>query len=186
MSRQGQTPLIGLPAMPQRLSADDHIPAANIVQRLAPTLELCLTQARFSERFASGITEMLTTDHIQQIATDKASVYAFRVEGGVTLDEMASMGGVMDNAFDLEKTVRMIVILDDFGLSDASAGLALQSIKAQFRSLAHVEKYAIVGAPAFAAAMIELFEKVIPVDARTFTSDDEDAAWHFVGSRPVV
>jgi hypothetical protein len=128
---------------------------------------------------------MLRTEHIRQIATNKASVYAFRVEGGVTLEEMASMGSVMNDAFDRENGVSMIIILDKLGMSDAGAGFALQSIKAQFRSLAHVEKYAVVGAPTFAAAMIELFEKVIPVNAKTFTSDDEEAAWRFVESRPV-
>lgn len=128
---------------------------------------------------------MLATDHIRQIAADTPSVYAFRIEGDATVEEMAAMGAVMNAAFDRKETVRMLVILHDFATSDASAGLALQSIKAQLRSLSHVEKYAVVGAPALAAAMVELFDRVIFIDARTFAEDEEDAAWRFVGSRPI-
>lgn len=127
---------------------------------------------------------MLSTDHIKQISNTDSSVYAFRVEGGASADEMAAMADVMNAAFDRDEKVNMLLILHDFGAADASAGLALRSLYSQVRSLAHVERYAVVGAPTVAAAMIETFEKVLPLEAKTFDPEEEAAAWTFVGARP--
>ena len=127
---------------------------------------------------------MLSTLSIKQIATDKPSVYAFHIEGGVTADEMAKLADVVNAAFDRDEKVSLLFILHDFGASDAMAGLTPGSLYSQMRSLAHVERYAVVGAPTIAAALIETSEKVLPVEARTFDPDEENAAWHFVGARP--
>lgn len=128
---------------------------------------------------------MLTTSHITQIETTDRRVYAFRIAGGVTSEEMADIAEVMNAAFDRDETVSMLVLLHGFDASDAAAGLSLRSLEAQFRSLAHVERYGVVGAPAFAAAMIEAFGKIGPIEARTFDPDEEAAAWAFVGTSPV-
>lgn len=125
-----------------------------------------------------------STDHIEQVANSDPSVYAFRIEGGATADEMAAMADVMNAAFDRDEKVNMLLVLHDFGATDATSGLAVRSLYAQMRSLAHVERYAVVGAPAVAAAMIETFEKVLPIEARTFDPEEEAAAWTFVGARP--
>ena len=44
------------------------------------------------------------------------------------------------------------------------------------RSNTHVRRYAVVGAPAFAEAMIRLFDPVSPVDARIFDPHERDQA----------
>ncbi len=93
----------------------------------------------------------LSTDHIQQIANSDPSVYAFRIEGGATADEMAAMADVMNAAFDRDEKVNMLLILRHFGAADAASGLALRSLYSQIRSLSHVERYAVVGAPTLAA-----------------------------------
>lgn len=129
---------------------------------------------------------MLQTTNITQIATDDPAVYAFRIEGGVTTEEMAGMAEVMNAAFDRDETVSMLVLLHDFVASDAAAGLSLRSLESQVRSLAHVERYGVVGAPSFAAAMIETFDKISPIDARTFDPGEEAAAWAFVGAAPAT
>ena len=82
------------------------------------------------------------------------------------------------------EAVSTLLILSDFGASDAISGVNPSSLYAQGRSLAHVERYAVVGAPALAAGMINTFEKVLPVEARTFDPEDEASAWDFVGARP--
>ena len=69
---------------------------------------------------------------------------------------------------------------------DAGAGWDMNVWKSQFRSLAKVDKYAVVGAPSFAETMINVSDKIIPTDARTFAASEEIAAWHFVGAKPVL
>jgi hypothetical protein len=78
----------------------------------------------------------------------------------------------------------MLVVLRNFGAADTIAGITPSSLLAQARSLAHVDRYAVVAAPAYAAAMIDVFDKALPIDARTFDPEQEDAAWRFVEARP--
>lgn len=129
---------------------------------------------------------MLLTKHITQIRTDTIPVYAFRIEDGVDADEMKALAELIDLAFERHDTIRMLVILQDFGMADALRSLSLKSLSTQARSIAHVSHYAVVGAPAVAAAMIETFDKVSPVSAEAFSLDEESKAWAFIGARPVA
>ncbi len=123
---------------------------------------------------------------VTRIATDVPTVYAFRISGEITGDDMEAMSHVMNTAFDNNETVSMLLLFDGYEGRETGAGLNWESIKAQFRSLANVEKYAVVGAPSGAAAMIDFMDKIIPVDARSFPASDESAAWAFVGARAVA
>jgi hypothetical protein len=55
-------------------------------------------------------------------------------------------------------------------------------MEVQARSIRHVRKYGVVGAPAFARAMIEAFGHVSPVNARTFDLSEQAAAWAWIES----
>jgi len=129
---------------------------------------------------------MLTTSSIRQIPVHSPDVYAFRILGEVQAEDIKAMAETMNVAFDADRTVSMLLIFADYDGVEAGAGLDLQTMSAQFRSLTHVEKYAVVNAPGFAATLIRLMDKVIPTDARTFTAAEEDAAWAFVGTRPAT
>jgi hypothetical protein len=127
---------------------------------------------------------MFLTSNIAQIGTDTPSVYAFRIEHGVTPDEMAAMAELIDVAFEEHETIRMLLFLDDFGMFDAVRSLSLKSLATQARSVSHVSHYAVVGAPKLAAIMIETFDKVSPVKASAFKPGEEAEAWAFVEARP--
>ncbi len=128
---------------------------------------------------------MLHSATINQIAVDNPSVYAFHIRNEVQAEDLKAMGATMNEAFDVHPSISMLLIFEDFEGLDAGAGLDLQTIKSQFRSLAKVDKYAVVGAPLLASTMITVMDKLIPTDARTFDRADEPAAWAFVGANPV-
>lgn len=48
------------------------------------------------------------------------------------------------------------------------------------RSLGHVRKYAVVGAPTWAGALIELSGAVSPIETKTFQFADEALAWRWI------
>lgn len=127
---------------------------------------------------------MFMTHTITQIPTDTPSVYAFRIKTGVSPDEMSALADVISEAFALHGTIRMLLVLDDFGMSDALLSVSLKSLTTQARSIAHVSHYAVVGAPKLAELMIETFDTVSPIGARTFAPKEADEAWAFVGARP--
>lgn len=129
---------------------------------------------------------MLTTNTIVQIPVDNPVVFAFRIRGEVGRDDMKAMAATMNHAFDVHDAVSMLLIFEQFNGTDTGAGLDLETLKSQFRSFTNVEKYAVVGAPSAAETMINLMDKVIPIDAETFDVSDEAAAWRFVGANPIT
>ena len=129
---------------------------------------------------------MLITNTIRQIAVTSPDVYAFRIRGEVAADDLKAMAETMNDAFDIQPTVSMLLMFDQFDGVETGAGFDMETLTSQFRSLAKVDKYAVVGAPRFASVMINVMDKVIPTDARTFGADEEMLAWEFVGTRPVA
>jgi hypothetical protein len=115
---------------------------------------------------------------------DAPAVYAFRIRGGVASEEMSSVAGLLEDAFDRHDEVNILLILEGFTTADAISSLSLRSLAAQARSAAHVKRYAVVGAPPAAAGMIETFDKVSSIEASAFAPGQEAAAWDFVGARP--
>jgi SpoIIAA-like len=129
---------------------------------------------------------MLTTQTIQQIAATAPDVYAFRIRGEVAAEDLQAMAKTINAAFDVQPAVSMLLIFDHYEGVETGAGFDLETVTSQFRSLAKVEKYAVVGAPRVASVMINVMDKVIPTDARTFEADEEPLAWAFVGARPTA
>jgi hypothetical protein len=92
----------------------------------------------------------------------------------------------MNATFDAHDTVSLLLVFDGFDGMGAGAGVDMRTLKAQFRSVANVDNYAVVGALGVAATIIALMDKVIPVDARTFEMGQLRAAWDFVGAQPLA
>jgi len=128
---------------------------------------------------------MSETAHITQLQVDEPSVFAFVIHGEVSQDDMKRMAATMNAAFDTHDSVSMLLIFAPYEGSETGAGLNVETLKSQFRSLRHVEKYAVVGAPRAAAALINTMGSLIPVEARTFDAADEQEAWRFVGASPL-
>ena len=124
----------------------------------------------------------MTTIHgVVPIPTDHDHVYAFDITGDLDATGMAEMAGILNAAFDRHVgKINVLLRFKDFETSDAGAGTTLSAVKAQLRSLINVGHYAVVSAPQAAENMIKFFNYIIPVDARTFDADGEQAAWDFV------
>tara|TARA_R110002012_G_scaffold255355_2_gene435295 strand:- start:107 stop:526 length:420 start_codon:yes stop_codon:yes gene_type:complete len=122
---------------------------------------------------------------ITRLQVDEPTVFAFVICAEVSRDDMKTMAKIMNSAFDTYESVSMLLIFADYDGSETGAGLNAETLKSQIRSLRHVEKYAVVGAPPAAAGLINAMGALIPVDARTFDAADEEEAWRFVGARPL-
>ncbi len=122
---------------------------------------------------------------ISEIETDKPSVHSFRVSGHIDDDASEALAKHMNDVFDRSDKVNMLLDMTAFTGSDWDSMLDGDVIASRFRALSHVERYAVVGAPERAAKMINLMDKVIPVQAKAFAADESDKAWEFVGARPM-
>ena len=120
---------------------------------------------------------------ITEIATSNPKVHAFRIVGHMDDDASEALAKHMNSVFDREGKVNMLLDLSAFTGSDWDNILDGDVITSRFRSLRHVERYAVVGAPDAAAKMIGLMDHIIPVKAQAFDGADINEAWAFVGEK---
>jgi hypothetical protein len=125
-------------------------------------------------------------DAVRQLSTTTPRVFAFEIDGKVSAAEMHAMGETMNAAFDLtDDKVDLILIFRRYDGQEPGAALDWENMSSRFRSLTHIRRYVVVGAPDGAETMIEAMGKIIPVEAMTFRLEEIDAAWAAVGARPV-
>jgi hypothetical protein len=86
------------------------------------------------------------------------------------------MAKEVDRAFEHFDEIDMLLVMRRFDGAEVGAAMDAKVLKVQFRSLVKVRKYAVVGAPTWVNAMINAFDVVVPVDARTSDLADEAAA----------
>lgn len=123
---------------------------------------------------------------IIQIETTSPNVYAFRVDGHIDDDASEALAAFMNDVFDKQDKVNMLLDLSGMTGSDWDSMLDGDVIKSRFRALKHVGRYGVVGAPDRAAVMIGMMDKVIPVEAKAFDKKDIADAWAFVGAQPIT
>lgn len=114
---------------------------------------------------------MLITDSVEQFDSGIEATFAFRITGEVQSEDLEAMAEVMNRAFDRTPKVDMLVVFKSDEGSEFGAGIRPEVMKSQFRALFQVRNYCVVKAPEAAATLIEVFDNIVPLDARTFESE---------------
>ncbi len=117
---------------------------------------------------------------IQRRPSPRDTLLVFEISGKISKADIEGMASQVDAAFDTLETIDLLLIMTDFEGLDAGAVFDGPSLEVQARSIRHVRKYGVVGAPAFARSMIEAFGHVSPVNARTFDLSEEADAWAWI------
>ncbi len=120
---------------------------------------------------------------IAQRSSPRSDLLAFEIQAKIPKADIEWMSGIVDEAFDTHDEVDMLLIMTNYEGSELGAMFSGEATAVQVRSLGRVRKYAVVGAPGWARAMIELSGKVTPVETKTFDLADERKAWAWVEDR---
>ena len=118
---------------------------------------------------------------LTQIATARPDLFAFEVRGRIHEPGIEAMARTLQRAFDRMGEVDILIIMRHWDGIDLCAAFDWESLKAQARANSHVRKYAVVGAPGWAEAMINLLSPLTPVDEKTFDLAAEAEAWTWIG-----
>lgn len=81
-------------------------------------------------------------------------------------------------------TIDMLIIMSNYEGAELGAAFDGYANSSMARSVAHINRYVVVGAPMLAEAMINLSGIVLPVESKTFALGEEAAAWAFLAQRP--
>ena len=121
---------------------------------------------------------MLTTANIKEFDTGLPRTYAFRIFDEVKQDDMEAMSSRMNDAFDRDDgKVDMLLVFETNKTSEMGAGWSSEAMKAQGRSLSNVRNYVVANAPGQAGGIVESMGKVMPVEAKSFETEEEAMEW---------
>ena len=119
---------------------------------------------------------------IVSLPTDRPTLHAFEVRGKITKPDIERMAEQMKAAFEVQDEVDILISITDWDGIELGAAFDARSMSAQAQANRHVRKYAVVGAPGWAKAMINLFSPLTPVEEKTFEREDIDDAWRWVST----
>lgn len=123
----------------------------------------------------------MSIDAIRPVPTSRPDLYAFEVTGKIAEADVERMAAIVTAGFDRFDKVDILLTMPGYDGAELGAVFDKEGLSATLRSSAHVRRYAVVGAPGWAKAMINLFSPVSPVEAKTFELEDEAAAWAWIG-----
>jgi hypothetical protein len=122
----------------------------------------------------------LTERAITRIPATRSDLFAFEVSGRIERDDMTQMARTLEAAFTRHHKVDILILMKDWEGIAPGAVFDPEALAAQARANSHVRRYAVVGAPAWASMMINLFSPLTPVEERTFALAEEREAWAWV------
>ena len=121
---------------------------------------------------------------IDRIETTSPNVIAFAVNGRIRADDMRLVIAASEAAMAAHGQVRVLLRVQGFegvGLDALrQEGLAAMKLK----GLRQVERYALVGGPAWMASVASWFPPLGRAQVRHFDLDREDEAWQWLEARP--
>jgi SpoIIAA-like len=112
--------------------------------------------------------------------TPRGDLIAFEIRDRITKPDIEWMSSIADLAMMAHGTIDMLLIMSDYEGLDLGAKFDGYANAVMVRSVAHIRKYVVVGAPLFARAMIKLSGTVLPVETKTFDLSEETAAWTYL------
>ena len=114
----------------------------------------------------------------------RPDLIAFEVKAKITKADIEWMSAITDAAIQSHDMIDMLIVMSNFEGSDLDAIFDTYSASVQARSVAHINRYVVVGAPRFAEVMIKFSGLILPVQSKTFDLQDEQAAWDYLAQKP--
>ena len=122
------------------------------------------------------------TGAIRHLSSERPDLLVFEVAGKIHRGDIESMAQVVDAAMESLDEIDILLIFAVFEGATLGAIFDGDAARVSLRSAAHVRKYGVVGAPALAEAMINLFDPLSPVEARTFDLAEIEQARAWIGA----
>jgi hypothetical protein len=118
------------------------------------------------------------------IETDTPGVLGFQLDGTIGADELPAAIAYFDEAMEREGPVRILGRFRHLGGIEPKALLSPDYLAMKLRALRKVERYAVVGGPAWLRAWIGLIAPLVKMEVRHFEAENEALAWSWLGARP--
>jgi len=119
-------------------------------------------------------------ESIGQQTSLRTSLLIFEIRTKIAKKHIEWMAARIDRAFDTQEKIELLLIMTHYDGAEIEAVFNGEAAAVMMRSLAHVRRYGVFGAPAWARGMIELFKWATPVEEKTFSLCDLEAARQWI------
>jgi hypothetical protein len=119
---------------------------------------------------------------IRMIETGQAAVLAFEVDGELTRDALAAFAEQFAARQAVQAPRRVIGLIDRMSGTEPAGLFDGELWRSKLAALSSVERYALVGGPAWLAGWVSVADALAKADIRHF--QDEAAAWDWIGATP--
>ena len=119
---------------------------------------------------------------IHFLQTTNPNVFAYEVDGRVTEKDIEETVKELKSFFERSEKTNILVRMKHFNGFDLSALLNDDLYRVKLQALSKVERYAVIGAPAWMRNFLELINPAFKLKIRVFDTENEHDAWEWVGA----
>lgn len=124
---------------------------------------------------------------IRVLPTDHDDVFGFEIDGIVSAAELPALIDRVNAVLGRHDKVRMLNRVKHFGGVDPAVFMQSGLISMKLAAMQKVERYAIVGAPAWMSTAVATMNPLFSdIEMRTFAADQEADAWAWLGAKPTA
>ncbi|MCB5175846.1 SpoIIAA family protein [Microvirga lenta] len=153
--------------------------------RIFPPAEKDAALAWASEPIPHSASELEPSEpSIRPIGTTKPGVIAFEVGGRVGADDTRRLITLFNEAMDGHERLRVLVRVRNFDGVTLEALRQEGLIEAKMKGWQRVERYAVVGGPAWMEGLARGAAPFVGIQTRHFKPEDEAQAWDWLGAKP--
>lgn len=122
---------------------------------------------------------------IRIIETSRPDVLGFELNGKATKEEMEAATRHFGDKLKSEGALRMLGRIRRLGGIEMGGLLSSDYFAMKRGFLSRLERYAVVGGPAWIRTMVGMMQPLTNVDIRHFDADEEGRAWEWLGAEIV-
>lgn len=118
------------------------------------------------------------------IETDAPNIIGFELDGTIRAEEMERITAYFEEAMQQERPLRLLGRIKHIGGIEPAGLFSTDYLRMKLHALRGVERYALVGGPAWLAGWAALVDPLTKMDVRHFAAADEALAWSWLGATP--
>ena len=123
---------------------------------------------------------------IRFIQTTSENVFAYEVDGRIRERDIKNVVREISPYMEREGKFNVLARMKDFNGFDLLSVFDDALIRLKFKAPTKIEKYAVVGPRSWMRNLLELVGPLFTAEIRTFESDEEAAAWEWIGGQQAL
>jgi stage II sporulation SpoAA-like protein len=121
---------------------------------------------------------------IMIMETDKPDVIGFEIDGRISAVEAEAAVDYFNAVLEGDRPLRLLGKMNHLDGAELGAFFDRAFLKLKYNILGRLDRYAIVGGPAWLRAWVTALDKLTKAEIRHFRASDEPVAWQWLDAQP--